>query len=52
VAIDPSGKFLYVTNFNGNSVSGYTIDGAGALSPIAGSPGAVGTSPLGIAVSR
>jgi DNA-binding beta-propeller fold protein YncE len=52
VAIDPSGKFLYVGNLAGDSVSMYRIDGAGALSPIPGSPLAVGPGPLGIAISR
>ena len=32
IATDPSGKFLYVTNFNTNSVRAYTID------PVTGNP--------------
>ena len=38
VAVDPTGKFVYVANISGN-VSAYTLDSAtGALAPIAGSP--------------
>ena len=38
VAVDPSGKFVYVTNFGHQSVSGYMIDpSTGALTSIAGS---------------
>src|SRR6266852_5478023 len=37
VAVDPAGKFAYVTNLNSNDVSAYTIDSTtGALSPITG----------------
>jgi 6-phosphogluconolactonase len=51
VGIDFSGKFLYVSNPNLNSVGAYTIDGTtGALTAI-GSPTAAGTGPIGIAVS-
>ena len=31
VAIDPAGKFAYVTNFSSNDVSMYTIATSGAL---------------------
>jgi YVTN family beta-propeller protein len=40
IAIDPSGKFAYVTNSNSNDVSMYSIDAAtGALTQI----GTIGT---------
>jgi hypothetical protein len=51
VAVDPSGKFAYVTNVNDNNVSGYTIDpSTGALTAIAGSPFAAGGGPFSVAI--
>jgi 6-phosphogluconolactonase len=50
VAIDPSGHFLYAVNFNSNDVSAYTLNASGALTPVAGSPFAVGTQPHSIAI--
>ena len=53
IAIDPSGRFAYVANFRGNSVSAFKIDQrTGGLQPIdsyaAGStPDAVTVDPLG-----
>jgi 6-phosphogluconolactonase len=42
MAVDPSGKFLYVTDHADNMVNGqvsvFSIDGTGALTEIAGSP--------------
>jgi len=42
MAVDPSGKFLYVTNHGDNMVNGqisvFSIDSTGALTEIAGSP--------------
>lgn len=51
LAVDPSGKYLYVSNYGGivGSVSAYTIDVAGGLTPIAGTfP--TGVNPQAIAV--
>jgi 6-phosphogluconolactonase len=49
IAIDPSGKFAYVTNFGSNGVSMYTINGTiGTLMSIG--PIAVGASPTSVAV--
>jgi DNA-binding beta-propeller fold protein YncE len=53
VAVDPTGKFAYVTNLGTipGTVSGYTIDpSTGALTPISGSPFAAGTTPRSVAV--
>ena len=50
VAIDPSGQFLYAVNFNSNDVSAYTLSATGALTPVAGSPFAVGVQPHSIAI--
>src|SRR3954469_12106348 len=45
--------FAYVTNFQSNNVSAYTIDGStGALSEIEGSPFAAGVGPTAVAVNR
>jgi len=60
VAVDPSGKFVYVTNecavnfcASGiGSVSAYAINGAsGALSPVSGSPFAAGVRPHSLAIA-
>ena len=49
VAVDPAGKFAYVTNSGSNDVSMYTIDGsAGALTSIGTIP--AGTGPVSVAV--
>src|SRR5206468_1456463 len=54
VAVDPTGKFAYVTNsgtHGDNTVSGYTINATtGALTPIPGSPFAAGLNPLFVVV--
>lgn len=52
VAIDPSGKFVFVGNTAGNSMSAYTIDASGNLTPVAGTPVPLGTNaqPSSIAV--
>jgi DNA-binding beta-propeller fold protein YncE len=52
IAIDPRGKFLYVTNNAGNNLSAYTINSStGALTAVGGSPFAAGTGPWSIAVT-
>src|SRR5208282_848088 len=51
VAVDPAGKFAYVTNFGSNDVSMYTIDATtGALASIGTGTIAAGTSPDSVAV--
>ena len=51
MAVDLSGKFVYVTNFFGNNISGYAIDPVtGALAAIAGSPFSVEANPYFVAV--
>jgi 6-phosphogluconolactonase len=50
-AVDPAGKFLYVSNALGGSVSTYAINaGSGALTAVPGSPFAGGGQPQGVAV--
>jgi 6-phosphogluconolactonase (cycloisomerase 2 family) len=50
VTVDPRGKFLYVANFNSNSVSSYAINTtAGGLTP-ASTTFAVGTGPTCVAI--
>ena len=48
----PSAKFVFVGNTGGNSLSAYTIDSSGALTPVAGTPIALGANgqPSSIAV--
>ena len=49
VAVDPAGKFAYVTNSDSNDVSMYTIDATtGALASIGTI--AAGTGPVSVAV--
>jgi 6-phosphogluconolactonase len=53
VAVDPSGRFAYVTNIGGSlgNISAYTIDSStGGLSAVAGSPFAAGTFPVSVAI--
>lgn len=57
IAVDPSGRFVYVPSNTANTISGYTINPAsGALTPIPGSPfpagnvGLSGTEPSAIIV--
>jgi 6-phosphogluconolactonase (cycloisomerase 2 family) len=51
VAVDPTGRFAYVTNQFSDDVSGYTINATtGALTAIPGSPFATGLTPLSVAV--
>ncbi len=51
VAVDPSGKFLYVANQASNDVSAFTIDQfSGVLKAITGSPFVVGMNPTSVSV--
>jgi 6-phosphogluconolactonase (cycloisomerase 2 family) len=48
LGIDPSGRFVFVTNSNSNSISAFSIvSSTGALTPIPGSPFASGAGPSG-----
>ncbi len=49
IDLAPNGKFLYVTDFGGNAVLGFSIDPiSGALSSISGSPYALASPPASI----
>ncbi len=50
VAVEHSGKFLYVTDPAHNAVLGFAIQSGGALSPINGSPFIAGALPPGLAI--
>src|SRR5207253_1056095 len=51
VAVDPTGKFVYVANLISNNVSGYTINAVtGALTAIPGSPFLSGDMPTHVSV--
>ncbi|MFY9884716.1 MAG: beta-propeller fold lactonase family protein, partial [Candidatus Cybelea sp.] len=45
VAVDPSGKFLYITEFGRSRVAAYRIQRDGALTPVKGSPSTAGQGP-------
>jgi 6-phosphogluconolactonase len=50
-AVDPTGKFLYVSNASSGSVSAYTINASsGALTAVPGSPFFSGNQPAAVAV--
>jgi DNA-binding beta-propeller fold protein YncE len=52
VAVDPTGKFAYVTNGEpDNNVSAYHIGAHGALKPVTGSPFAAGVTPASVAIT-
>lgn len=49
VAVDPTGRFVYVANSGSNSISAYTIDAAtGAPTPLPGSPFPAGIQPVAV----
>jgi YVTN family beta-propeller protein len=51
VAVDPSGKFVYVANSQSNNVSGFTIDAVtGALTSL-GNAFTAGSSPFSVAIT-
>ncbi|EOQ97050.1 lactonase, 7-bladed beta-propeller domain protein [Leptospira wolbachii serovar Codice str. CDC] len=50
LSIDPKGKFLYSSNTEGGSVSGFTIGDDGSLWPMAGFPVTAGTNPFSIEI--
>ena len=50
VAIDLSGRFVYVANVGSNNISAYRIVKDGALTPVAGSPFPAGKAPFSVAV--
>ena len=49
IAVHPTGKFAYVTNFGSNDVSAFRIDTTGALTSI-GAPLAAGTNPRSVTI--
>ncbi len=49
IAITPNGQFLYVSNLQDNTVSGFSINQTtGSLSPVSGSPFQGFSAPLGV----
>jgi 6-phosphogluconolactonase len=51
IAVEPSGRFVYVANDGDNNVSAYRIGENGALTPVPGSPFAAGAGPRSVAVA-
>lgn len=47
LAVDPAGRFVYVTGIVSNNVSGFTIAANGALTAVPGSPFAAGSGAFG-----
>lgn len=50
IAADPAGAYLYVTDYDSNTVLGWTISGSGGLTPLSGSPFQAGGKPSAIVV--
>ena len=50
IAVERSGRFLYVTDPAHNAVLGFSIQTGGALSPINGSPFLAGATPVGLGI--
>ena len=49
MAVDPSGKFAYVSNYGSDNVSAYTIDASnGALKQVKGSPFGAAAGPCSV----
>jgi DNA-binding beta-propeller fold protein YncE len=55
VAVTPDGRYLYVSDYGFNetppAISAFSISSEGGLSPVSGSPFAIGYSPYGFAIS-
>lgn len=51
VAVYPTGQYLYVTDYSSKDITGFGINGSGALAPLTGSPFATGTHPYGMTVT-
>jgi DNA-binding beta-propeller fold protein YncE len=51
VAIDASGKFLYITNLLSNTISAFSIGSNGGLVAVSGSPFPAGTGPISVAAA-
>ena len=51
MAVDLSGRFVYVANAGSNNVSAYRLDDNGSLIPVPGSPFPVGNEPESVAFS-
>jgi len=50
IAVEHSGRFLYVTDPAHNAVLGFSIQTGGVLSPITGSPFLAGAAPAGLGI--
>ena len=51
LAVDPTGRYLYVPNVSSNDLSAFSVDTkTGALTQLAGSPYPVGSGPLSVEV--
>jgi 6-phosphogluconolactonase len=50
LAVHPSGKFLYVADFNSNAIVGLSISNTGSLTTVLGSPFATGSRPASLAL--
>jgi 6-phosphogluconolactonase len=50
VAVNPTSKFVYVTNQTSNNISAYSIGRDGTLTSIPGSPFAAGIEPVSVGV--
>lgn len=48
MAIDSKGQFLYATDTNNSKIASFSVQGSGALSPVAGSPFSTDLGPVAV----
>jgi 6-phosphogluconolactonase (cycloisomerase 2 family) len=51
VSVEPSGQYVYVANYNADTVSQYTIGATGALTPVGSGSVATGSHPNGVTIN-
>jgi 6-phosphogluconolactonase (cycloisomerase 2 family) len=51
VSVEPSGQYVYVANYNADTVSQYAIGATGALTPVGSGSVATGSHPNGVTIN-
>jgi 6-phosphogluconolactonase len=52
IASDPTGNYVYATDYVRNQVLGFSVSAAGALATLSGSPYPAGTAPAALAIDQ
>src|SRR6202163_796180 len=51
IAVDPTGRFIYVVNSSSNDITGFSVNAStGILTPLPGSPFVTGNNPVSLAI--